>query len=261
MNLNATDTLKLVTSSTSALDVLVSFKDDGPNASPLRQQATAIAAAATTTICAAPGVGTCREITEISIRNKGAASNTVTVTVVGSATYERYEVGIGAEGHLTWTPAVGWTLTTPNTLGVAEVTILTQDVANSADNTLADVTGLSFAVTADLTYYFRFVIDYTAAAATTGSRWTINGPTSPTRLSYRSAYTLSATAVTTNQLAEYNKPDAANADSIAAGSQAVIEGFITPSASGTVIARFASEINTSAITAKAGSLVEWKRVV
>ena len=262
MNLNATDTLKLVTSSTSALDVLVSFKDDGPNASPVRQQATAIADDTTTTICAAPGAATAREITEISVRNKGAASNTVTVTVVGSATYERYEVGIGAEGHLTWTPAVGWTLTTPNTLGVSNVTILQDAVVNDlASAGYADVTGLSFAVTADLTYWFRFVVRYDAAATTTGSGWAINGPTSPTYLHGTSTYTLTATSETNNSFTAYNIPAAANATSLTTGNIAVVEGFITPSASGTVILRFRSEENSSAITALAGSTLEWKRVL
>lgn len=41
---------------------------------------------------------------------------------------------------------------------------------------------------------------------------------------------------------------------------AVIEGFITPSANGTVIARFASEITASAIVAKAGSIVMYQQV-
>jgi hypothetical protein len=263
MNLNATDTLKLVTSSTSALDVIVAFKDDGPNASPLRSQETAITSAATTTICAAPGVGTCREIESITVRNKGAASNTVTLAkVVGATTYEGYEVGVGAEGHLLWLPGVGWTLTTPNTLGVSNVTILQDAVVNDlASAGYADVTGLSFAVTADLTYWFRFVVRYDAAATTTGSGWAINGPTSPTYLHGTSTYTLTATSETNNSFTAYDIPAAANATSLTTGNIAVVEGFITPSASGTVILRSRSEVNSSAITALAGSTLEWKRVL
>ena len=42
---------------------------------------------------------------------------------------------------------------------------------------------------------------------------------------------------------------------------AVIEGTITPSANGTVIARFASEVLSSAITAKAAvSFVEYEAI-
>lgn len=142
-------------------------------------------------------------------------------------------------------------------------TVISADVANSnvVANTIQDVTGLSFAVTSGNTYWFRFVIDYTAAATTTGSRWSINGP-SVTRLSYSSRYALAATTQTQNHgRTSYDSPAASNATSAAtAGNIAIIEGFITPSASGTVIARFASEVTLSAITAKAGSFVEYKQV-
>ena len=263
MKLNPSDLLKLVTSATSALDVLVSYEDTGANPDPGGLQKTAISSATTTTVLATPNASTVREITEISIRNKGAASNTVTVAVVnGSTTYERYEVGVGAEGHLLWTPATGWTLTTPNTLGVSNVTILGTAVVNDlASAAYADVTGLSFAVTADLTYWFRFVVRYDSAATTTGSGWAISGPASPTYLHGTSTYTLTATSETNNSFTAYDIPAAANATSLTTGNVAVVEGFITPSASGTVILRFRSEVNSSAVTALAGSTVEWKRVL
>ena len=192
-----------------------------------------------------------------------AAKMEDTVAVVnGSTTYERYEVGVGAEGHLLWTPATGWTLTTPNTLGVSNVTILGTAVVNDlASAAYADVTGLSFAVTADLTYWFRFVVRYDSAATTTGSGWAISGPASPTYLHGTSTYTLTATSETNNSFTAYDIPAAANATSLTTGNVAVVEGFITPSASGTVILRFRSEVNSSAVTALAGSTVEWKRVL
>lgn len=126
--------------------------------------------------------------------------------------------------------------------------------SNSVANTIADVTGLSFAVTAGNTYWFKFVIPYTSAATTTGSRWSINGP-STTFLSYMSRYTLTATSDTVNYVNAYNSPSSSNASSLASGNLAIIEGLIVPSANGTVIARFASEVSSSAITALAGSFV------
>lgn len=262
MNLNDTDTLKLVTSSTSALDVVVYFKDVGSNPSPKRSQKTAITSATTTTICAAPGAGTGREIESITIRNKGAASNTATLVVNDGTAYEGYEVAIGAEGHLLWQPAVGWTLTTPNTLGVANRTILQENVANALEvMAYADVTGLSFPVVADQTYAFRFVVAYTAAATTTGSAWAVNGPAAPTLLNVTSRYTLTATSQTVNYATAYDIPAAANATSLTAGNVAIVEGQITPSDDGTVILRCFSEETLSAITALAGSYVEWMRVL
>lgn len=129
---------------------------------------------------------------------------------------------------------------------------------NATANTLADITGLSFAVTSGVRYWFRFIIPYTAAATTTGSRWTINGPAT-TLLFYRSTYTLTTTSETLNAaLAAYNLPAASNASSVVAGNVAIIEGIIQPSADGTVIARFASEVTLSAITAKAGAMVDFQ---
>ena len=129
---------------------------------------------------------------------------------------------------------------------------------NATANTIADVTGLSFAVTAGVTYNFHALIFYTSAATTTGSRWAVNGPASPTLLAYTSQYTLTATTVTNNNAAAYDLPANGNASSAATtGNIAIIDGIIKPSANGTVIIRFASKIASSAITAKAGSTLTW----
>jgi hypothetical protein len=140
--------------------------------------------------------------------------------------------------------------------------VLTADVINNngVANTIADVTGLSFPVLAGKTYKFRFAIKYDSAATTTGSRWSINGPAAPTALHFTSHYTITATTETTNFATAYDIPAASNLQSLTTGNIAIVEGFITPSVNGTVIARFASEVAGSAITAKAGSVVEWSRV-
>lgn len=137
--------------------------------------------------------------------------------------------------------------------------ILTADVANVAADVLADVTGLQFPVVAGLRYKFKATIVYTAAATTTGSRWAINGP-AITDLAYGSAYPLDATSQTLNcGLGAYNLPAAANASSLAANNIATVEGVICCSASGNVVVRFASEVATSAITAKAlRSFIEYE---
>jgi len=131
---------------------------------------------------------------------------------------------------------------------------------NAVANTIADVTGLSFPVVANTTYQFKFFIVYNSAATTTGSRWSINGPAA-TFMNYTSNYTLTATSITNNQgLASYNVPAASNASSLTTNNIAIITGNIRPSANGTVIARFASEVLSSAITAVASgkSYVEYQ---
>jgi len=138
--------------------------------------------------------------------------------------------------------------------------VLTADVTNNnaVANTMQDVLGLSFPVVANTRTWFRFLIPYTAAAITTGSRWSINGP-AVSFLAYRSEYGLTTTSRTANDgLAAYNLPALSNASSPAtAGNLAEIEGIIVASASGTVVARFASEVASSAIVAKAGAYVEY----
>lgn len=146
----------------------------------------------------------------------------------------------------------------------SSITFLANDVVNNnaSANTLADVTGLSFVVSPNVTYRFKAFIVYSSAATTTGSRWSINGPTT-TFIHYRATYTLTATSETTNSgVSGYNLPAAANASSLASNNIAIIEGVIRPSSGGTVTVRFASEISSSAITALASgrSYIEFQTI-
>lgn len=277
------DVLRLVTSGTPGIDVFGCAVDMNPSNSdrpvPVNQ-ATAIASAATTTIFSAPASGVYRTVKVLTIRNKHATtSNTVTVEFYnGTTAYELVKAVLPAGFTLHYHEAAGFWVTDAagsNLMTQAQGTIqaavnstnlvvLSADVINNnaVANTIASVTGLSFAVTAGQTYVFRFTIDYTAAATTTGSRWSISGP-AVTRLAYRSQYSLTTTSETVNSgLTAYDLPAASNATSAATGGNtAIVEGVITPSADGTVIARCASEVTSSAITAKAGSLLKWYRTL
>jgi hypothetical protein len=138
--------------------------------------------------------------------------------------------------------------------------LLSDVVANSATaNTLVNLSsgGLGFPVLAGVRYRFRFVIQYDAAATTTGSRWTLTGP-ALSAISYRSVWGLTTTSETVNNgLAAYSLPAAANASSPAtAGNIAILEGFVMFSTSGTFAPQCSSEVASSAITAKVGSVGE-----
>lgn len=139
-------------------------------------------------------------------------------------------------------------------IGETRRAVLKADTVNSTVN-LTD-SGLEFNVKANESYYFKAFIPYSSAATTTGSRWVIDGSTAV--MSVRSSYPLTATTHTTNFVSAYNQPAAANASSLTVNS-AVIEGVITPSVTGIVKVRFASEVAGSAITARAGSFIEWVR--
>lgn len=134
---------------------------------------------------------------------------------------------------------------------------LTGDVVNNnaVANTLADITGLTHAVVSGTSYYFKAVILYTSAATTTGARFTVNGPTM-TAIGYRSEYTLTATTTTLNSHLDARQlPAASNASALLVGNVAYLEGMFTPSANGTFAIQFASEVSSSAITAKPGSFL------
>lgn len=144
-----------------------------------------------------------------------------------------------------------------------QVTVLPANVTNATTN-YADVTGLSFPVTATKIYWFKFMINYASAASTTGSRWSINGPAGGSVIRYRSFWTLdeSTTTAPNEGMASYNSPALASVSSIGGnGNYAFIEGVFVAGASGNVIARFASEVSSSGITAaKDFSIVHWQQL-
>lgn len=269
---NTTHILELTTEQATAVDVFCSYVDHTTAGAALGDQQTLVTTATTTTILAAPASSTQRQVKMISILNTGVTANTVIVKKDISATeYDIIKVQLATMERLEYLDGRGWSVfansgglktsinqgASPITSGMSSVVLGSDVVNNNATaNTIADVTGLSFPVVEGKTYYFCFSIQYTAAATTTGSRWSITGPTT-TRLNYISEYSLTTSTSTRNaQQVAYDLPAASNASSASTTSNmAIIEGMITPSADGNVIARFASEIASSAITAKAGSIV------
>lgn len=228
-------------------------------------------------IVPAPASSTQRVVDYLSIYNADTASATVTVKLDANGTeYVLFRAIIGAGERIEYQEGLGFRVM--NNLGaqknsnnegahavsssISTVVLASDQTNNNATlNTIQDVTGLSFAVTAGSLYWFQFDIYYTAAATTTGSRWSINGPSSPTVLAYRSEYTLTATSTTRNAMLQtYDLPAASNATSAAGTNYAQIEGLIQPSSNGTLIARFASEVANSAIVAKAGSMVHYQQL-
>lgn len=227
-------------------------------------------------IVPAPSASTQRVVDFLSIYNSDTATAQVTVKFDANGTeYTLWNGALASGEKIEYVEGVGFRVLAVNGLPKVQSTqaayvannmnivVLANDVVNNnaVANTIADVTGLSFSVIAGQTYWFEFVIPYTSAAATTGSRWSINGPANPTMLAYRSEYPLTATTTTVNAATAYDIPAASNASSLTAGNVATVWGIITPSSNGTVTARFASEILSSAITAKAGATLRWVRVL
>lgn len=142
--------------------------------------------------------------------------------------------------------------------GNANKTLITlaSDVTNNnaTGNTLQDLTGLSFNVTAGVTYRFYAMIPYTSQNASNGSRWTITGPSS-SFIGYVSRYADNPESI--NYCGTFNLPAGCSNLSNLTGNVAVLQGVIIPSANGTVQFRFASELGGTGITAKAGASLEY----
>lgn len=223
------------------------------------------------TLIDSPAGSTQRVIDFFTVYNADNLNATVTVRLNANSTvYILFKATLAAGETLVYQEGVGFMVLANsgavkhsinqgnNTIGVAQTAVvLGSDVTNNnaTPNTMQDVTGLGFNVTAGNNYYFYFMIQYTAAINTTGSRWSINGPATPTLLSYVSEYTVTTTTTTRNAVLQaYDLPASCNATSVVAQNMAIIEGIIRPSQNGTVVARFASEVANSAIVAKAGSV-------
>lgn len=277
---STSDLVRVITSAAITQDVHASWVDvSGSTVTPGRTN-TLITTATTTTVVASPAASTYRTVKTLTIRNRHA-STTGDVTVVhsdGTNIPELVKATLLAGDALHYDEHSGWTVRDlfgrikrreDSLIDAASpdfsTVVLASDVTNNnaVANTIADVTALSFAVTSGNTYWFRFFIMYTAAATTTGSRWSVNGPAAPTLLIFKSEYSLTTTSRTINEgLSAYDTPAASSASSAATASNcAWIEGFIRPSANGTVIARFASEVASSAIVAKAGSILHYQQVL
>lgn len=276
---STTEKVQVITSAAGDVDCHASFMDAtaGSDPVPATQYAVGIVTATTTDVVAAPTGSAIRNVKQLLVRNVHASvTNTVTIRLTdGTNNADIFSVTLAAGEAVQYLDGVGFQVLTlagavktsvnqgANAPGGPQSSaVLAADVTNNnaTANTMADVTGLSFPVTAGKKYKFQFAIQYTAAATTTGSRWSINGPGGTMR--YASWYSLTATTETVNHgLAAHDLPAAANASSAATGANfATIEGFYEASATGTVIARFASEISSSAIVAKAGSVVYFQEV-
>lgn len=225
-------------------------------------------------IVSAPSSGVTRWINEMIIFNSDTTAKTVTVRLNKNGSYSTMYYGIlnaneraeyhKDKGFKSFTVLGGEKVQqTSGMIASQDLTVVViegDQVNNNATlNTLQDVTGLAFNVIAGNSYYFEIICVYNAAATTTGSRWTINTP-STTFLNYQSEYTLTATSKTFNSLSVKQLPTASNASSLTLGNVATIWGIIKPSANGAVQVQFASEIANSAITYKSG-FIRYRQIV
>jgi len=123
----------------------------------------------------------------------------------------------------------------------------------------SDVTGLSFAVSANTTYRFYALILFEVSAQVIGSAWSVNGPSFAGGggfLGYKTEWAQSGTTGNLTFRNAYDTNSVSSQSATAAGNMAVIEGIVGPTSSGTFAVRFLVE-NTGTLTVKAGSTLEY----
>ena len=190
-----TDTIEVVLggASVSPLPIFATFRDI--TASAYTPGRSAINTSGTTPVVgvAAPAASTQRVIDFINIYNPNVANATVTVRIdLNGTEYILTSVTLAQGERLVYQEGAGWLCYTiagaiknslnqgTNTVASGDsLAVLGADVTNNnaVANTIADVTGLSFPVVSGTRYWFEFWIRYTSANTGTGSRWSINGPT------------------------------------------------------------------------------------
>ena len=209
--------------------------------------------------------------------NEASASKTVTIRFNdGSDIFIIFKVTLASGEKLEYSD--GWIVYATNgavknsinqgsnapTSNAISTVVLSGDVINNnaTANTIASVTGLEFIAESGKTYWFKFIIPYTSAVTTTGSRWGVTASAGlATNLSMISEYSLTTTTTTRNaNVQAFDYPAGCNATSASTlNNVCIMEGYFKPTANCTLTARFASEVSGSAITAKAGAIVYYQK--
>lgn len=125
----------------------------------------------------------------------------------------------------------------------------------STSDTLADVTGMGFAVAANKDYFFEYDILFQATATTTGILFAINGPASPTDLAYELFTPQTQSSVITRYERGYDAgTQTASIDTANDSTYARIRGiFRNGSNAGTLILRFRCEGPSQTVSVRTGS--------
>lgn len=255
-----TDKLQLTTAVATAIDVHVSYVDASNTTlvpSGAGKQNTAITTATTTDILAAPGASTVRNAKTINIRNKDSTlANTVTVIFDQNGTdFVMHSVTLLAGETLQYIEGVGWFTVESKVLNRI-LRVSGADYVN-ATTSFTDITGLTCPVQSGKAYSFFAHLDNLNNASTTGSRFSINGPSlSGIRMTEINVVTASATAaaMSAGAAAAVNTAVIAQTTGSATSRMSILSGGFVAGADGTFAVRGASEVAVAAgLTVRQGS--------
>lgn len=106
----STDTLSLITSDLSTIDVHASWLDNAAGLVSVGRENTTIMPATTTDIVAAPPTGTQRNVRTLHVRNRGSLDNTVTVVHFdGAVSVELYREILSPDSQFQYNDGNGFT--------------------------------------------------------------------------------------------------------------------------------------------------------
>jgi hypothetical protein len=147
-------------------------------------------------------------------------------------------------------------ITTINGSYPVNTVTLTSDVTSSGTaSTWSNITGLTFNATAGQLYRIEAYITFSVDATSTGTKWAVTGPASPTILNYHVFHgsgTGFNTTWTNENLVTYDDGIASNTSPATTGNSARLTGVIMASSTGAVTLRMWAETSSGA-TAKANA--------
>jgi hypothetical protein len=188
------------------------------------------------------------------------ASELISIATGGTVDVGAHEIFITAGAGIALSADGGFTYNGQNVLTEANgdrLVVLSGSVANSTTS-LADVTGLSCALDVG-TWSVRAVVVYSAALTTTGGRFVLNGPAA-SLIAIQSVMSSGAAANTVINAAAYDTGATAVNSASTTANIAIVEAVLVITSAGTVIVRFASETAGSAITARPGSHLRYRKL-
>ena len=270
---STTDTVRVKLGTNPILEAVcyASFRDTNTSNVTAGRNVTLTDATTPVTLVTSPASATQRVVDYISIYNRDSSTITVTVELSDNGTlYTLCVIAIESDEKIEYQEGEGFrvldrtgAVRVSDGFGSPALGSVDFVVKNSDQTTLlttfTDINNLFFPVTAGKFYWFRFVIPYTSNSTANGSRYAIIGPASPAVLYYY----MDVTATTSSKYVQrgittYDGTVNSSSSAATNGNIGIVEGVILPSASGTVIARFASRLAAgNSITQKAGAFVKY----
>jgi hypothetical protein len=137
--------------------------------------------------------------------------------------------------------------------------VMSSDLSNSTLTLLN--TPLAFQALPNSTYHVEVIARYSAAASTTGARFVLTG-TDITSINGITANNDSTTSVRTFAFNAIETPSVATAGGTVSANTCKIEALVyTTEDPSTVVVSFASEVDTSQITLRAGSYLRYTKLL